>query len=91
MNEFESGGHDRPEGRLLTIFTGAALSLMLALLPVTALCADSSDKQEDRAEAKAAKASEKKHKQKKPSRRLRPFTPSERIGADQAVAFPVDI
>jgi len=59
------------------------LLLTLTLLPAPAGAADTAH------EKKAEAATEKKQHRKK--EKLRPFTPSERIGADQAVAFPVDI
>lgn len=60
------------------------LSCVMTLLPVSGLCTEKQP-----GNKKNAAASEKKHK--KSARPPRSFTPSERIGADQAVAFPVDI
>jgi hypothetical protein len=81
-----------PCGRLWPWYKGLTLLFSMILLfmqPVPALCAERHAEDKERTSRQSAAPTEKKHK--KPARKLRPFTPSERIGADQAVAFPVDI
>ncbi len=75
-----------------TLCRTVTLTILLWSAALPCAQADSTAGNQQEKAVKPVRQQEEKSKEAPKARHhLRPFTPSERIGADQAVAFPVDI